>query len=377
MRQFLRKKIPLLLCLLLIVTLIAGCNAPEGPSYEVGRIRNIVLIIGDGMGPSHVQMGEMALGEEFVFRNWHHTSCNTNSLSVLNQPTVTTDSAASATAMATGVLTKNNKVGLNADGESLKTILDYASQDYGKRTGVVTTDLLSGATPASFTAHSVSRTAAGIILDSQSRSGVHLLCSDITEGTKELAEAEGYAFCDDYSKIGDTMSAGKTYWQFAMSGATPKQSLATVSVDALNYLSQGEYGFVLMIEQAHVDKFSHSNDAEGALACVLSLNETVKAVLNWVGDRNDTLILVTADHETGGLQISRDPIYDQSLTSGQGNTVYYQFTDTDHTSTMVDLYVYGIQPDFAALSYDNDPAYIKNTAIFEIMMDALKNPNQP
>ena len=376
MRKFLRRILPVALCVVLCLALLAGCGAPAEEKPQNTEIKNIILIIGDGMGPEQIEMGEYALGEEFVFRGWTNTFVNTNSLKVDGgDATQTTDSAAAATAMATGTLTTNGHVGLDAPGNELKTILDYA-REYGKSTGVVTTDDMDGATPSGFSGHSVDRKDSESILKSQTTSGVNLLCSNYTGAVFSLAGPAGYEYTDFYTSIPDTMSAEKTYWQLSMAGASPADKLDKVTTAALNYLDQNEKGFVVMIEQAHIDKYCHENGAETAAMCAISLNDTVKAVLNWIGQRKDTAVIVTADHETGGLSVSKEPEYSASFVSQQGNTVYYQFTLTDHTPTPVYAYFHGFDPKLSQYAMDSSGT-IKNTAIFEIMLDLLKNPKQP
>ena len=373
-----RKVLSLVLCVLLCISLFAGCggNNAETQPQDVG-IKNIILIIGDGMGPAQIELGELALGEEFVFRGWQNTFCNTNSIKKDGgEAAQTTDSAAAATALATGTLTTNGHVGLDAAGNELKTIMDYA-KEYGKSTGVVSTDDMDGATPAGFSGHSPDRRDQETILKSQTTSGVDLLCSNYTGAVYALAGPAGYEYCDFYSSIQDTMSADKVWWQFSMAGASPADKLEKVTVDALNYLDKNEKGFVVMIEQAHIDKYCHDNGAETAAMCSISLNNTVKAVLNWIGDRKDTAVIVTADHETGGLEVSKENKYPYSFVSQQGNTVYYKFASEDHTPTPVYAYFHGFDPKLSQYAMDSSGEIIKNTAIFQIMLELLKNPKQP
>ena len=133
----------------------ATTDAPQGNTSE--GIKNIVLIIGDGMGLEHIAAGQLYVGKKFEFTNWQFTNVNTDSISTEGKGPVLTDSAAAGTALATGKLTVNSYVGKNHLGTNLPTILDNATK-LNKSTGVVTTDALHGATPAAFSGHSFHQT---------------------------------------------------------------------------------------------------------------------------------------------------------------------------------------------------------------------------
>ena len=246
---------------------------------EKNEIKNIIIIIGDGMGSEHIEAGELYTGKSFRFKKWSSVKVDTNSLSIVSKPTVLTDSAAAGTALATGTLTVNSRIGKDKDGNDLTTILDKA-KSLNKSTGVVTTDSLTGATPAAFSAHAMTRDLSNEIVYSQLESGVDLLCgsTDLACASKKSSiKSAGYTYCDNFKNIDSVMSADKTYWQFNLGGTSATVELCDVSIKALNYLDQDEDGFVLMIEQAHIDKYSHSNDFNGAVKSVKSLNDTETA----------------------------------------------------------------------------------------------------
>jgi len=375
-----------LLCILLLTacssnTAPVTTQAPEATTTvpQFAGIRNIIIVIGDGTGDAQLEAGELAAGKSFCFRDWQHTHSNTDSLNSDGSGGKLTDSAAGGTALATGQLTSNGKVAqpYNSN-DSLKTILDYA-KEYGKATGVVSTDSISGATPASFSGHAASREDTLTILNTQLDSGIDLLCATYSSeagGMKSSIESAGYTFTDFSSKIGKTMDSEKVYWLLDMDGSEPPDKLEKIVPKAIEFLSKDKDGFVLMIEQAHVDKYCHNNEIEGAQLCANSLNNTVEAILQWCEGRDDTAILITADHETGGLSVSADEIYEQRYRSPQGNTLYYQFTSVGHTQTPVSVYFYGFEADLEPHYINEEKTLIKNTSVFEIMLDLLENPVQ-
>jgi alkaline phosphatase len=332
------------------------------------------------MGLEHIAAGEMYTGADFKFTDWQRTSVNTDSVGTNGKGPVLTDSAAAGTALATGKLTVNSYIGKDHTGMDVLTIMDKASKTYKKSTGVVTTDSLLGATPSAFSAHSTNRNDSATIFSTQVASGVDLLCGSTDSyctSRKATIESNGYTYCDNFSKVKNTMSADKTYWQFDLAGATATVALCNVAVQAMNYLDQDTDGFVLMIEQAHIDKYSHSNDFDGMVKSVKSLNDTVEAVLAWIGERNDTAILITADHETGGLNVSSEARfnsrYSNSLAAGL-DKIYYNWSSGNHTNSKVGLFVYGIEVDFSQFDYYSSHHLIKNTDVHNLMVDVLEKP---
>lgn len=386
-----KKFLAFFLCFLILLT--TSCTATDSAvattattavsttTLQDQGIQNIILIIGDGMGPNQVTTGQLYAGETFGFTQWAHTTANTNSINEDGAPVQTTDSAAAATALATGMLTTNGRVGRDADAKDLKTIMDYASQDYDKATGVISTDLMNGATPAGFSAHADHRGDTDDILLSQIKSGLNLLCSAFTGEAvekRDLAKSAGYTYCDSLYEAKECAANGENgYWQLSCSDFSATDKLADVTTTALDLLDQDPDGFVLMIEQAQVDKHGHSNNFLGSCKCVNVLNDTVEAILTWLGDRTDTAIIITADHETGGLEYSSEPNFANSITGKDGSTqIYYNYTSTGHTPTEVDVYVYGFTPNFEKYYTEERPSSIKNTDIFKIMLNLLEDPTQ-
>ena len=402
------KKIKLLSLLLALALCLAACNtqAPAGTTLPTvpttvpttqatvetttapteparasmvegaDQIKNIILIIGDGMGNEHLRSGQLYDGKTYDFTAWQNVAINTAPITYTGDiSSDATDSAASATAMATGNLTVNKYVGMLPDGTELTTIMDLAAA-MGKATGIVTTDSLLGATPSGFSAHTRSRSADTVLMNTQLESGVNLLCGTQDGACMKKADQireQGYAYCESYEELESTFSSDKAYWQLPLSGVDSEVDLADVAIDALNYLDQDDDGFVIMIEQAHIDKYCHDHEFLGSTQSVSNLNSTVEAVLNWLGDRTDTAVLITADHETGGLQVSDQPEYPNAevvTVNGETKTLYYIFNAGAHTSTNVTLFVYGVTADFTKSELYQEET-LKNTGIFYLMADIL------
>lgn len=374
------------------VCVYCGVAAPETPCEHVkgadtcplcGRealnvIKNVIYIIGDGMGLEHIAAGEMAYGKDYVFDDWSFVSSNTDSLTPggRNQSELT-DSAAGATALATGVVTLNGYVGVDQDGNELSTVLDFA-KERGKRTGVITTDYLYGATPGGFSAHCNDRDESMAILESQIQSNIDLLCGAVKKSValdEEIITENGYRHCSSLPAMKASMSVPKLYCTLDLEGYSSSANpvkLCDVTASALKYLDNDE-GFVLMIEQAHIDKASHNNEFEKMVRAVNSLNETVDAILEWIGDRTDTVVLITADHETGDFSASSSKTLPYSASVDGGPTVYYRFNSGSHTKSNVPLFIYGADVDIESISYFGTPYTVKNSDIYKIVCKLIQN----
>ncbi len=357
----------------------ATTEATEEANYNVLEstepIQNIILIIGDGMGLQHINAGQLYDGKTYDFTTWPMVRVNTQALDETGElSTKFPDSVAASTAMATGVLTANEFVGRAIDGTDLQTILDVAGA-MGKATGIVTTDTLFGGTPAGYAAHASSRNDRMDILETQLTSGVNLLCGASHESCTAMADQireNGYAYSDDFLNL--NFEADKAYWQLSLGGNDALNPLQDIAIEALNYLRQDPDGFVLVIEQAHIDKYCHHQQFQDVCIAVSDLNKTVEAVMNWLGDRTDTAVLVTADHETGGLQVSEEVgKYKETLTaaaSGASQDISYEFRTPNHTTANVSLYTYGFAADFTKSDLYKKKA-LKNTGIYYLMAELL------
>ncbi len=257
----------------------------------------------------------------------------------------TTDSAAAATAMATGVKVHNMVVSVASpgDGSPLRTALELA-QAGGRSTGLVTTADISDATPAAFAAHRPSRTDhAGIDDDYLARSRPNVLFG----GGRFLAAAEaehaGYVVVRDRAEMTslDTKSNDRVAGLFGTDnlpyeadGTGDLPGLSEMTAVALRILDDNPAGFFLMVEGARIDHASHANDIGRAIGETLALSNAVTVAVEWARTRGDTVIVVTADHETGGLRLLGP--------SAAGVLPDVSWAGTRHTAATVPFYAQGI-----------------------------------
>lgn len=326
------------------------------PSSRAGAespaVKNVILMIGDGMGPQEVSLAtdyrKMARpqGPELSLEKLYREGAY-GSVSTYSHGHVVTDSAAAATALACGFKTRDGMIGMGPNGEVCDSILALAAK-LGKSTGLVSNTRLSHATPASFASRSVSRddeNAISLQMIEEARVDVllnggarHLLpggkklssvpgCEGVdpkADGAgkrgddKDLiatAKGKGYDFACTKGQLAAALSAGKRklLGVFASSvfphiqeraGSVSIPSLAEMTQAALTTLSKNEKGFFLMVEGGLIDYAGHENDAGTALQEVLDFDRAVEAALGYVKRHPDTALIVTADHETGGFGIA-------------------------------------------------------------------------
>lgn len=300
---------------------------------EPQEIKNVIYLIGDGMGFNHLEKTkterDIALTmDKLPIRGSSQTESLTDKV---------TDSAAGGTALATGIRTGNGRIGVYNDDPyseaSYPKNLTELCLENGMMTGVITTDSTTGATPATFSAHAASREMSADISADQLVSGIDLIWGKAaSEITVSNAEANGYQYVSTYDEMMALEEGSRSFGQFTSSLWTIEQSdkktptLEQMAVKAVDLLDDTDEGFFLMIEGAHIDKHSHNNDDDEMTESLEEFDKTIKAMLSYAMESGDTLVVVTADHETGAITLS------------EGN---YIFTSGSHSAADVPLLVYG------------------------------------
>ena len=163
-----------------------------------------------------------------------------------------------------------------------------------------------------------------------------------------------------------------------MSANTNRVAFNKVVTEALEYLSKDEDGFFLMAEGSHIDHGGHNNDMTYMLQELLAFDDAVRAVLEWAQGRDDTVVIVTADHETGGLELKDSAFtalnFLETVSYDSGMTYvpkHYAWTTKSHSSTDVNLYINGANIDFRNYSFGSN-GRIKNTDVFKIMKGLMQ-----
>jgi len=379
-----------------IVTLILLCsvfisgNSVAAPA-QVGGARNVVLFVGDGMGVEHLKAARWVAAGEHGKLSMDAMPVS-GMLSTHSSDSPVTDSAAAATAMAAGVKTKNGAIAMDELLVSVPTILEIAAAT-GRSVGLVTTTPMAHATPAAFAAHVENRKAMPEIarqmlvaepdlllgggedefLPAQ-QTGCHPQPGERDDGRDLIAEAvaEGYLHVCDKTAFDavDPHATSRLLGLFSDEGMTRpfSPSLAEMTTKAINMLSTNRRGFFLMVEAGQIDWASHDNHAGNAIADTLGLDEAVEVARKFAAEAGETLVIVTADHETGGMRVTRTssgkPDEDGPFRMPNGGVFYINWSTTRHTP--LDVPVISQGPLSERLAGEND-----NTHVFKVMASAL------
>lgn len=331
---YLKKVVAILISFFTALATITGYFGLETTPEEYTNYKNVIVMIGDGMGYNHIEATKDAYGiDKLAMENVPVVSeSRTNSLFGF-----TTDSAAGGTALSSGIKTINGMVSVYAFDPLgvLATPMNLCevAVSLGKATGVVTTDQTSGATPASFSSHTYSRKNTEEITKQQLSSDIDLIWGGANEyADSETVTASGRTFIGSATELEAFDGTTKSFAQFNFDDLkyvtnnydTP--SIEAMTEKAIDILSKDEDGFFLMVEGACIDKHSHSNDIDNMTLSTYEFDKAVAAALDFAEEDGETLVVITADHETGGLT------YDTQSQS-------YVWTSTSHTNVNVPVFV--------------------------------------
>ena len=332
--------------LVLLATLAIGSTAAPAT-----KPKSIILIIGDGMGPAHFTATQLLRGAESKLSTMPVTGL------VITECTDSpvTDSAAAATAIASGVKTKYRAVGVDAEGRPVGTVLE-AAEKRGWSTGLVTTANFWDATPAAFAAHTPSRNSTAIIIGQMLSSNVEIIVGGGSTqlGTKDIDTLDTLTARHKYvgARSLSELQAAKgdrilgVFPTQKNEVEVPDAPLPQLASWAIDHLSHDKDGFFAMIEHEGTDGSSHNNDTLAFEASARSFDETVNVALEFQSRNPDVLVVVTGDHETGGLQIAPEKI---------GATLEFRWATGSHTGEMIPIFAKGPGAEtFMGLMYSSD-----------------------
>lgn len=372
--------------------------AGQGPE----KAKSTILIIGDGMGAAHrdaVQLATVGSDDRISMNKLPYAGMSDTTPEDPN--TIVTDSAAGGVAFASGVKTRNGAVGVGPENTPVPTILEEAKRA-GKATGLVTTDSVTSATPAVFAAHVENRdqdeeiarqyveeTQPDVILGG----GRSYFYQDEepgdengseTGGLVEDAQLRGYAYTTDAEEL-DRTGKDKILGLFAEDkmfeegpegegSYDPAVSLPRMTEKAIATLSRDPEGFFLVVEEEAIDEMSHENNSELMIEAGQELDKAVEIAQNYVREEPDTLLIVGADHETGGLTVEdvdrpiteNEPSGEDGPFEIEGSTHLFELDWSTSSHTAVDVPITATGPGAERLSgvYDN-------THVYEVMKESL------
>ncbi len=346
---------------------------PGGSFYEVQnyvqptgkkRPKNIILMIGDGMGLAQVYSAMTANGGHLYLENFKNIGFS----KTYSSDNYITDSAAGGTALSCGIKTYNGAIGVDPDKKPVTNIRELA-EEKGLKTGLVSTSAITHATPASFIAHASSRSSYEDIAADFLKTNIDVFIGggiknfearkDGKNLSKELKD-KGYQVLyniDDIQKVKSGKLAGFTAQEHDAPMPERGEVLVPATQTAINLLSQGKKGFFLMVEGSQIDFLAHENKTPGVVLETLDFDRAIGAALKFAATNGETLIIVTADHETGGMTLNGGDY--------KKGTVTGKFTSGGHTGIAVPVYAFGP-------GADQFTGFMENTDIAKKMMKLLK-----
>lgn len=305
------------------------------------KVKNVILIIGDGMGLSHISSAWVANKGKLNLDNFQVVGLSRT----YSHNRLITDSGAAGTAIATGQKTNNYVVGVDTLGNPLTTIMDYAAKA-GKKTGISVVCRLNDATPAAFIAHQTDRDLAEEIVSQYPASKIDFIAGGGMKYWKnrsdkkdmvEVMKQKGYDFAVNESELFsiDKLPALAILADLELPVASIRGNLfRNMNQKAIELLNaENKNGFFLMIEGSCIDDWSHANKIDKVIEETLDLDRTIGDVLQWAEKDGETLVIVTADHETGGLTL-----LDGDIKTG---TVKVNFANQSHSNVLVPVFAFG------------------------------------
>ncbi|MQL51778.1 sulfatase-like hydrolase/transferase [Desulfofundulus thermobenzoicus] len=367
------------LALVIALALVVACLPVVPAQASTPTVKNVILLIGDGMGFEHMEAARAAVGGHVYMDDVNDA---TGRVTTYSADADITDSAAAATALATGYKTLNRMLGMTPDDDQLTpdevpTLVELA-EDRGLATGLVTTTQMAHATPAGFASHVPHRNQFNNIaaqyfdnfaargkpievlmgggrnnFDDRAKYTSGVKYGDKTDNRNLIQEftAKGYQYAANASEL-ERINGDRVLGLFhADNGLTQEQDrldkgigqdephLADMTAKALEVLAKNSNGFFLMVEGGQIDWASHANDFDNMIGETLAFDRAVKAALDFQATHPGTLVIVTADHETGGLNYN-----------GPND---YTWSSTDHTAALVPIMAEGPGAELFSGTMDN------------------------
>ncbi|HEY5471493.1 MAG TPA: alkaline phosphatase [Bacteroidales bacterium] len=351
---------PAILLLIILCTSLTICFSCEKQGSKTNpEIRNVIFMIGDGMGVPAVYSAMTVSDQPLNIERCPVTGLQTT----FSSDNYITDSAAGGTALATGTKTKNGAIGVDSQGNRVKSILEIAEQN-GLATGLVSTSAVTHATPASFIAHQSSRGSYEDIASDFLKTDIDVF---IGGGYDHFAKRNDKLDLIDSLKIrgyevDTSMNSIINSTSLKLAGFTAQlqnpyrlkgrgNMLPASSGKAIEILSKNSKGFFLMIEGSEIDWAGHANSADTLVDETLDFDKAIGVALDFAKKDGHTLVVITADHETGGVTITGG--------SRETHKVTLSFSTTGHTAVMVPVYAYGPGAEEFTGTYDNTDIFRK------------------
>jgi len=338
-------------------------NKVDATYTSTDKPKNIILLIGDGMGLSQVSAGLYYNTEKSNFERFNQIGLIKTSAS----GDLITDSAASATAYSAGIKTYNGAIGVKQDTTAVETIVETVSKN-GLATGLVATSSIVHATPGSFYAHVKKRYLYEEIASYLPTSAIDFFAggglqyfNKRKDNKNLLDELSANDFEVITSNLPETTSDKKQAILLAENGMPRMLDgrgdfLPKATQLALDHLSKNEAGFFLMVEGSQIDWGGHNNDADYLISEQIDFDKTVGIALDYARKNKNTLVIVTADHETGGFTLAAD--------GSDYNTIKPSFSTGGHSTSLVPVFAEGPGKSLFSGIFENTELHSKMVQLF-------------
>ena len=337
-------------------------------SYAISHFpkkpKNIIFMVGDGMGLTQIYAGMVANGMHLHLEKCKHIGLS----KTYSADNLITDSAAGATAFSIGKKTYNGAIGVDRDSIAHETILERAAKE-GLATGMVVTCPITHATPASFIAHQPSRSLDESIAADMLKTPVNVLIGggqkffDQRKDARNLSEefkAKGYTVTSNMDSImhynGDKLIGFTALEDPKKVNEGRGNELEKTTEKALEILSKNKKGFFLLVEGSQIDWGGHSNETNYITSEMIDFDLAIGKVLAFAEKNKNTLVVITADHETGGFAINGGSIANR--------TIEGKFTTKKHTGVMVPIFAFGPGAEEFMGIMENTSIYTKMMCLF-------------
>lgn len=320
-------------------------------------IQNVILLIGDGNGLTQISSSTLANGGRLSLTQLKSIGL----LKTQSADDFTTDSAAAGTALATGEKTNNRAIGVDTSKKPLLNITELLSE-HGFLSGCITTDKITGATPASFYAHQKDRSDTLEIAADLLQSKLSLFIGGGSNDFQNSQISKHYDILNDVNFIGKSNNAKIGHFLSVESVASVLQGRGNVLSEAtkngLQFLHKKSKPFFLMVEGAQIDSYGHENKVSGIVSEGIDFDQAIAEALKFADKTGNTLVIITADHETSGFSIPQGNL--------ENHMIEGDFTTHDHTGTMVPIFAYGPRSQEFQGVYENSDLFGKIVKVLSL-----------
>lgn len=305
------------------------------------ELKNVIVLVGDGMGQTILQAARERKGSALNMDGMWYKSTAVSTNNVYEQ---LTDSAAAGTALSCGIRTANTYISVDTTGAYVENMVEYFTRA-NKKTGIVTTSYLLDATPTAYGSHGMrndyANLANGLFKNNISvliGGGKNHFGTQITHNNQKYTLLDyaqsvcGYTYVDSAEALnafnGDKVLGlyGNEYMDYELD-RTSQPSISALTEKAISLLENEDDGFFLMVEGGNIDHAAHNNDFNRTVTDTLAFDDAVRVALDYMEENPDTLVVVCADHSTGGLT---------ATDSG------YKFTTNGHDASLTACFASGL-----------------------------------